>query len=117
MIHLASFWLLQAGATTITVPPAAKVAAAAVVIYGLMQVVKQNAWVDAHLQGWWAVAVNVALAITSLFVPPAAIQPADLYTMSTLTIVSNAAITALSTSLGASGIHGMVNKLKPGGQQ
>jgi hypothetical protein len=117
MLHLAGFWLLQAGVTTIAVPPAAKVAAAAVAIYGLMQIAKQNTWVAANLQGWVAVCVNVALAITSLFVPPAAIQPADLYTMSTLTIVFNAAITALSTSLGASGIHGMVNKLKPGGQQ
>lgn len=98
-------------AITLTVPPAAKVVAAFLLIYAAMFGLKKIPALVPYLQGWVAVAVNILLAVASLFVPPSGIQPSQLYTMSTGMAVINAILTAITTSAAAAGIHGTIKSL------
>lgn len=98
-------------ALTISVPPEAKVVAAFLLIYALMFGLKKIPALVPYLQGWVAIAVNILLAVASLFVPPSGIQPGSLYTMGTGMAVINAILTAITTSAAASGIHGAVRSL------
>ena len=85
----------------ITIPPAAKVLAVAVLVYAVMQAAKQSPWLSPYLTGWLAVAINVILTILGVVT----VTPADqLYTMATLQAV-------LITVLSAAGIHGTVSKV------
>ncbi len=89
----------------LTVPPAARVLAVSVVVYGLLQAAKKIPGVQ--LSGYWAISFNVLLSALGVVV----VQPADqLYTMSTLYLVAQA--------IGAAaGIHGTVKALGNQDQQ
>ena len=85
----------------IAIPPAAKVLAVAVLVYGVMQAAKQSPWLSPYLQGWLAVLVNVVLTILGVVtVTP----PDQLYTLATLQAV-------LITVLSSAGIHGTVSRV------
>ncbi len=83
------------------VPPAAKVLADAVIVYGLIEIVKRSPLIGPRITGWVAVALNIVLNALGALVT----IPADqLYTGNSLLLI-------LTASLGSSGIHGTVNKL------
>lgn len=89
---------------TLVVPPAAKVIAVVVVIYGVIQGLKQIPGLKPYLTGWTAITLNIVLSVLALFVGPTAIPADQLYTVNTL-------MTVLSVGLGAAGIHGTVSTM------
>lgn len=95
-------------ATTIAVPPAAKVVAASIAVYGVLMGLKKIPALTKYITGWVSLVINVLMAIASLFVPPSAIDASNLYTTSTLLAVINAVATALTTSASAAGIQGTI---------
>jgi hypothetical protein len=85
----------------ITVPPAAKVLAVSGAVYGILLAAKKIPALTGFLQGWVAIAFNVALTIAGLVIT----IPADqLYTV-------NTALTLISTALAAAGVHGTVKSM------
>ena len=88
-------------ATTITVPPAAKVLAIVAVVYPVIQGLKKIPALTPYLIGWWAIALNVVLSATGLLI---AIPASDLYTMNTLMALITACLTA-------AGVHGTVSSM------
>lgn len=89
-------------AVTLTVPPAAKVLAISVAVYGVLQALKRMPWFNNLLKGWWSVAFNVLFSIVGVV----AVSPAgDLYSMDTVIRI----IQAIGT---AAGIHGTVTLMK-----
>jgi hypothetical protein len=88
-------------AFALAIPPAAKVLAVSVAVYGVLQAVKLAPWFSSWLKGWFAVLFNVVFTIIGLVIT----IPADqLYTVNTLE-------TLLVTVLASSGIHGTVTKV------
>ena len=101
ILHLAMFMFFTVLAS---IPPAAKVLAVAVVVYGIIQAVKLSPLVGPKISGWVALALNIVLNGLGALV----VIPADqLYTGNTLILVVTAA-------LGSAGIHGTVSKLSGG---
>ncbi len=98
-------------AVSFTVPPAAKVVAAFVLIYTLMMGLKKIPALTQYMNGWVAITINILLAVGSLFVPPNGIQASDLWTTNTFLAVVNAVATALTTSAAAAGIHGTIKAM------
>jgi hypothetical protein len=72
-------------------------------VYAIMFAAKLNPWVKAHITGWVAVALNVALTTLGLVL---AIPAAQLYTLQSFTSV-------VVGVLGSSGIAGMVKSVPP----
>lgn len=97
----------------LTVPPATKVVAIAVALYAVIQGLKKVPFLTKYLVGWVAIAVNILLAVGSLFIPPNGIDAAQLYTASTAQAVFNVILTVLTTSGFAAGIHGTVSAMSP----
>lgn len=85
----------------ITVPPAAKVAAISVSVYGLIQVLKQAPQLAPYLTGWRSLALNAVLCIVGVL---AVTPPDQLYTFATVMQIAQALA-------GAAGIHGTISKL------
>jgi uncharacterized membrane protein HdeD (DUF308 family) len=84
-----------------SVPPAAKVLGVAVLVYGVIQIVKQSPLIGPHIGGWVAVVLNIVLnGLGALVTIPAA----QLYTTNSLLLI-------LTAALGSAGIHGTVSKL------
>ena len=109
MIHLLA---LQTPVTiTFTALPAAKVVAAFILIYTAMAALKKVPAFTPYLNGWVSIAVNIILAVASLFVPPSGITASQLYTTSTAMAVLNAILTAMTTSAAAAGMHGTLKSL------
>ena len=93
--------VLMFTAVTIVVPPAAKVLAVVAMVYPLIQGLKKIPTLTPYIQGWWAVALNVALSALGLLVT----IPADqLYT-------TNTALALVTAILAAAGVHGTVSTL------
>lgn len=102
---------LIATTITLTVPPAAKVVAAFILIYTITFGLKKIPALTKYITGWVAIAVNILLAVGSLFVPPNGIEASDLWTTNTALALFNAIATALTTSAAAAGIHGTIKSM------
>jgi hypothetical protein len=89
------FWI------TLTVPPAAKILTIAVIVYGVLQTLKQSPLIGPYISGWVAIALNVILNALGAMV---AIPSDQLYT-------TNSLLTILTAALGSAGIHGTVSTL------
>ena len=85
----------------ITIPPAAKALVVIGAVYAVLQGLKKVPGLSNILQGWVAIAFNVALSACGLLVT---IPPDQLYTTNTFLVL-------LSTILGAAGIHGTVTTM------
>lgn len=83
------------------IPTAASLLIAIGAVYTIMLAVKQNDWVKANVNGWWAVALNLILSALSILV---LVPVNQLYTLNTL-------VTLIVTLLSSSGVHGMVKSV------
>jgi len=88
-------------ATALTFPPAAKILAIAVLVYGILQILKQSPLIGPYITGSVAAALNLVLNALGALV---AIPSDQLYTTNSLLII-------LTAALGSAGIHGTVSKL------
>jgi len=89
-----------------TIPPAAKVIAVAVVVYGVLQGLKKAPVFSTFLSGTWALVFNIAFSVLGVLVVAA---PGTLYSVDTL----NDIFMVIGTALAAAGIHGTTKTLAP----
>jgi hypothetical protein len=108
VVDVVAFWIQS---VQITLPPAAKVVAALILVYTITMGLKKIPALTAYLTGWVAIAVNLILAVGSIFMPPNGIQASNLWTTNTFLAVVNAVATALTTAAGAAGIHGTIKSM------
>lgn len=85
----------------LTFPPAAKILAIAVVVYGVLQIVKHSPLIGPYITGTVAAALNLVLNALGAAI---AIPSDQLYTTNSLLII-------LTAALGSAGIHGTVSRL------
>lgn len=85
----------------LTFPPAAKILAIAVAVYGVLQILKQSPLIGQYISGPIAAALNLVLNALGAMV---AIPSDQLYTANSFLII-------LTAALGSAGIHGTVSKL------
>lgn len=88
-------------AVTLSVPPAVKVVAVSVSVYGVMQALKKVSFLQPYLCGWVAVLFNVILCALGIITTTPA---PNLYTWAT-------ALAIIQSCIGAAGIHGTASKL------
>ncbi len=86
---------------TLDIPPAAKVLAVSASVYAILLAAKKIPAFTSFLQGWVAIAFNVALTVGGLVI---AIPAGQLYT-------TNTAVTLVTAALAAAGVHGTVKSL------
>jgi hypothetical protein len=103
-----AMWIV---AVAVTVPPATKVVAALILVYTITMGLKRIPALTPYLTGWVAIAVNMVLAVGSIFVPPNGIQASDLWTTNTFLAIVEAVATAITTAAGAAGIHGTLKSM------
>lgn len=89
-----------------TIPPAAKVIAVAVIVYGVLQGLKQVPVFNTFLSGKWALAFNIAFSVFGVLVST---PVTALYSVNTL----NELFMVIGAALAAAGIHGTTKALVP----
>ena len=90
-------------AISVSIPPAAKVVAIAVIVYPLVQGLKKVSFLAPYLTGWKSMVLNFILGAIGVIVT---VAPDQLYTLATLYQILDA------TGI-AAGIHGTVKSLTP----